>query len=86
LNKGLLSEIKGHLLSLKEELSRYFPDIKKLFSLVKSPFTFGFDEIPEFAQEELIKIMIGVANMSFLPFRKHSLGLKGLRLFNSWKN
>jgi hypothetical protein len=27
LNEGLLSEIKVHLLGLKEELSRYFPDI-----------------------------------------------------------
>jgi hypothetical protein len=52
LNKSLLSEIKVHLLCLKEELSRYFPDISnKLFPLVKSPFTFDFDEIPEIAQE-----------------------------------
>jgi hypothetical protein len=27
LNKSLLSGIKVHLLSLKEELSRYFPDM-----------------------------------------------------------
>jgi hypothetical protein len=27
LNKSLISEIKVHLLCLKEELSRYFPDI-----------------------------------------------------------
>jgi hypothetical protein len=41
---------------LKEELSRYFPDIsKKLFPLVKSPFTFDFEGIPEIAQEELIE-------------------------------
>jgi hypothetical protein len=43
---------------LKEELSRYFPDISnKLFPLVKSPFTFDFDEIPEIAQEELIEMI-----------------------------
>jgi hypothetical protein len=52
LNKSLLSEIKVHLLCLKEELSRYFPDFSnKLFPLVKSPFTFVFDEIPEIPQE-----------------------------------
>jgi hypothetical protein len=45
LNESLLSEIKVHLLCLKEELSRYFPDIpNKLFPLVKSPFTFDFDK------------------------------------------
>jgi hypothetical protein len=49
LNESLLSE-KEHLLCLKEELSRYFPDISnKLFPLVKSPFTFDFEEIPEIA-------------------------------------
>jgi hypothetical protein len=43
---------------LKEELSRYFPDISnKLFPLVKSPFTFDFEEIPEIAQEELIEMI-----------------------------
>jgi hypothetical protein len=36
-NESLLSEIKVHLFCLKEELSRYFPDISyKLFPLVKS--------------------------------------------------
>jgi hypothetical protein len=58
LNKCLLSEIKVDLLCLKEELSRYFADISnKLFPLVKSPFTFDFDEIPEIAQEELIEMI-----------------------------
>jgi hypothetical protein len=43
---------------LKEELSRYFPIISnKLFPLVKSPFTFDFDEISEIAQEELIEMI-----------------------------
>jgi hypothetical protein len=43
---------------LKEELSRYFPDIsKKLFPLVKSPFTFDFEKIPEIAQEEFIEMI-----------------------------
>jgi iron-sulfur cluster repair protein YtfE (RIC family) len=52
LNESLLSEIKVHLLCLKEELSRYFSDISnKLFPLVKSPFTFDFGEMPEIAQE-----------------------------------
>jgi hypothetical protein len=47
-----------HLLCLKEELSRYFPDISnKLFPLVKSPFTFDFEEVPEIAQEELIEMI-----------------------------
>jgi hypothetical protein len=58
LNDSLTSEIKVHLLCLKEELSRYFPDISnKLFHLVKSPFTFDFEEIPEIAQEELIEMI-----------------------------
>jgi hypothetical protein len=57
-NESLLSEIKVHLFCLKEELSRYFLDISyKLFPLVKSPFTFDFDEIPEIAQEKLIKMI-----------------------------
>jgi hypothetical protein len=55
----LLLEIKVHLLCLKD-LSRYFPDISnKLFPLVKSPFTFDFDEIPEITQEELIEMING---------------------------
>jgi hypothetical protein len=58
LNESLISEIKVHLLCLKEELSRYFPDISnKLFPLVKSPFIFDFEEIPEIAQEELIEMI-----------------------------
>jgi hypothetical protein len=58
LNESLLSEIKVHLLCLKEELSRYFPEkSNKLFPLVKSLFTFDFDEIPEIAQEELIEMI-----------------------------
>jgi hypothetical protein len=57
-NESLLSEIKVHLICLKEELSRYFPDISyKLFPLVKSPFTFDFDEISQIAQEELIEMI-----------------------------
>jgi hypothetical protein len=57
LNESLISEIKVHSLCLKEELSRYFPYISnKLFPLVKSPFTFDFEEIPEIAQEELIEM------------------------------
>jgi hypothetical protein len=57
LNEGLMSEIEVHLLCLKEEFSRYFPDISyKLFPLVKFLFTFDFDKIPEIAQEELIEI------------------------------
>jgi hypothetical protein len=56
LNESSLSEIEVHLLCLKEELSRYSPDISnKLFPLVKSHFTFDFDEIPEIAQEECSK-------------------------------
>jgi hypothetical protein len=58
LNKSMLSEIKVHLLCLKKELSRYFPDISNYpFPLVKSPFTFDFDGIPEIAQEELIEMI-----------------------------
>jgi hypothetical protein len=42
LNAGIVSEIEVHLLSLKEEFSRYFPDIASdLFPFVKSPFTFN---------------------------------------------
>jgi hypothetical protein len=58
LNERLISEIKVHLLCLKKELSRYFPDISnKLFPLVKSSFTFDFEEIPEIAQEEFIEMI-----------------------------
>jgi hypothetical protein len=50
LNESLISEINLHLQCWKRKLSRYFPDISnKLFPLVKSPFTFGFDEVPEIA-------------------------------------
>jgi hypothetical protein len=42
LNARMMSEIEVHLLSLKEEFSRYFPDIASdLFPIVKSPFTFN---------------------------------------------
>jgi hypothetical protein len=47
-----------HLLCLKQDLLRYFLDVSnKLFPLVKSPFTFDFDEIPEITQEELIEVI-----------------------------
>jgi hypothetical protein len=43
---------------LKEELSRYFPDLSnKLFLLVKSPFIFDFAEIPEIIHEEMIEMV-----------------------------
>jgi hypothetical protein len=52
LNKSLISEIKLYLLCWKGKISWYFPDTSnKLFALVKSPFTLGFDEIGEIAQE-----------------------------------
>jgi hypothetical protein len=35
----------------------YTNHLVKLFHLVKSPFTFDFDEIPEIAQEELIEMI-----------------------------
>jgi hypothetical protein len=63
LNESLISEIKMHLLCLKEEFSRYFPDISnKLFPLVKSPF--DFEEIPEIAQEKLIEMINDTGNKS----------------------
>jgi hypothetical protein len=41
LNAGIVSEIEANLLSLKEDFSRYFPDMESnLFPLVKSPFIF----------------------------------------------
>jgi hypothetical protein len=41
LSAGILLEIEMHLLSLKEEFSRYFPDIaSNIFPLVNSHFTF----------------------------------------------
>jgi hypothetical protein len=58
LNESILSEIKVHLLCLKEELSRYFPDISnKLFPLGKSSFAFDFDETSESTQKELIEMI-----------------------------
>jgi hypothetical protein len=57
LNEIFILEIKVHFLCLKEELSRYFPEKNKLFPLVKSHFTFDFDEIPEIAQEEFIEMI-----------------------------
>jgi hypothetical protein len=35
LNKSLISQIKVHLLCLKEKLSRYFPDIKQTLSFIQ---------------------------------------------------
>jgi hypothetical protein len=49
-NAGIISEIEAHLLHLKEEFSRYFPDV------AKSPFTFDV-RVPESAQEEFIEII-----------------------------
>jgi hypothetical protein len=58
LNKSLLSEIKEHLICLKEKISRYFLDIQnKLCPSVKCPFTFDAGEIQDIAEEELISMM-----------------------------
>jgi hypothetical protein len=78
LNKSLLSEIKVQLLCLKEELSRYFLDISnKLFPLVKFPFTFDFDEMPEIAQEELIEMINDTGTKSKFSFWKHNFWFRG---------
>jgi hypothetical protein len=88
LNESLLSEIIVHLLCLKEELSRYFLDISnKLFPLVKSPFTFDFEEIPGIAQEEFIEMTndTGIKSVFFV-FGNTILGLKDSGLSSTCKN
>jgi hypothetical protein len=66
---------------LKEELSKYFHDLSnKLFPLVESPFTFDFEEIPEFAQEELIEMIndTGTKSEFYSLFGNTVLGSKAL--------
>jgi hypothetical protein len=58
LSENLLSEMKVHLLSVEQELSRYFPDLSnKFFPLVKSSFTFDVTDRPEIAQEERTEVV-----------------------------
>jgi hypothetical protein len=60
--------VKVHLLSLEEELSRYFSDYVKLFLLIKSPFIFYVVNISTISQEEFIDVIISTAIRSEFSF------------------
>jgi hypothetical protein len=87
LNESLVSGIKAHLLCLKEELSRYFPDVTKNFPLAKFPFTFEFDEIPQTAQEELTEeIHDPFINSEICSFPKHNFVFQYYSIIQTLKN
>jgi hypothetical protein len=63
--------MKVQLLSLEEELSRYFPDTSnKFFTSVKSPFTIAVADTPEITYERFIEMIRNTAiksEFSFFP-------------------
>jgi hypothetical protein len=87
------SETEYHLLSLREEIKIHLRDISnELFSLVKIPFTFQVEDVPDIAQNNLLNLQIlQPSYRSFLPlsvtkFRVSRLmdGYKGLQTW-FWK-
>jgi hypothetical protein len=75
LNESLLSKIKSHLLGFTEELSRYFLDMSnELLPLVKTPFTFQIEVLPETVEDEFITmthntiVKSGVSTLSVTQF------------------
>ena len=57
MNRTILS-VKEHIKILKENISRYFPNLPDTpFSLARSPFTIRVEDVPENAQEEFIELI-----------------------------
>ena len=65
MNRTILS-VKEHIKILKEEMSRYFPNLPDTpFSLARSPFTIRVEDVPENAQEEFIELITSDAAKTY---------------------
>jgi hypothetical protein len=78
LNERSISEVKVHLLCLKEELSRYFQVMSNCFFWSNLPSHLTLMKHQKLHKKKWSKWQMTLAsNPSSLPFRKHNFGLEG---------